>query len=159
MTLCTLGQAYVSVPVLSNTIVSALAIASINLPPFTVILSFPASLIAESTASGIESLSAHEKSTISTDNALVIFLVNRYVSPVVSNEYGTSLSASLFAIFSVFDLSFSLSSIIDTILSYLLCPFVTVALRRHSPSSTTVPAYTLEPALFSTGTDSPVSEA
>ena len=140
MILCTLGQAYVSVPVLSNTIVSALAIASINLPPFTVILSLPASLIAESTARGMESLSAHEKSTIKTESALVIFLVNRYVSPVARSEYGTSLSASLFAIFSVFDLSFSLSSIIDTILSYLLCPFVTVALRRHSPSSTTVPA-------------------
>ena len=86
MILSTLGQAYVSVPVLSNTIVSALAIASMNLPPFTVILSLPASLIAESTASGIESLSAHEKSTIRTESALVIFLVNRYVSPVARSE-------------------------------------------------------------------------
>ena len=71
---------------MSNTIVSAFAIASINFPPFTVILLFPASLIAESTARGMESFNAHEKSTIRTDNALVTFLVNRYVSPVASNE-------------------------------------------------------------------------
>ena len=50
----------VSVPVLSNRIVSASAMASRYLPPLTVMLCAPASLIAESTVTGMASFSAQE---------------------------------------------------------------------------------------------------
>ena len=73
----TVGFAFVSVPVLSNTIVSASATASRYFPPFTVILYIPASRIAESTEIGIASFNAHEKSTIRIDSAFVAFLVSR----------------------------------------------------------------------------------
>ena len=59
-TCLTVGSALVSVPVLSNTIVSASAMASIYFPPFTVALYVPASLIALNTDKGIESFNAHE---------------------------------------------------------------------------------------------------
>ena len=73
----TFGLAYVKVPVLSKTIVLASEMASINFPPLTEILCFPASLIAERTATGIESFKAQEKSTIKKAKALVTFLVSR----------------------------------------------------------------------------------
>ena len=73
----TVGFAFVSVPVLSNTIVSASAAASKNLPPFTVILCTPASRIAERTEIGIASFNAQEKSTINMDSAFVILRVKR----------------------------------------------------------------------------------
>ena len=73
----TVGSALVSVPVLSKTIVSASAIASRNLPPFTVISYRLASRIAESTLIGIASFSAQEKSTISTASVFVTFRVIR----------------------------------------------------------------------------------
>ena len=66
------------VPVLSNTMVSASATASRNLPPLTVILYRLASRIADSTEIGIASFKAQEKSTISTASAFVAFLVSRY---------------------------------------------------------------------------------
>ena len=71
------GVACVSVPVLSNITVSAVAVASRNLPPFTEISYLLASLIAESIESGIDRFKAQEKSTIRNDSALVAFLVNR----------------------------------------------------------------------------------
>jgi len=77
MTATTVGQARVKVPVLSKTMVSAFAIASKYFPPFTVTWFPLASRIAERTASGIASFKAQEKSTISTESALVTFLVNR----------------------------------------------------------------------------------
>ena len=73
----TTGFAFVSVPVLSNTIVVASAIASIYLPPFTVILWVLASRIADNTETGMASFSAQEKSTISTARVFVMFLVSR----------------------------------------------------------------------------------
>ena len=69
---------------MSKTIVSASAIASKYFPPFTVMLCKLASLIADKTDIGIASFNAHEKSTISTDNAFVAFFVKAYVSPVPS---------------------------------------------------------------------------
>ena len=60
------------------------------------------------------SFKAQEKSTISTDMALVISRVNRYVRPVAPRHQGTRLSASLAALFSDSDVSFSESSIIFT---------------------------------------------
>ena len=75
----------------------------------------PASLIAERTESGIASLSAHEKSTIKNDMARVTLRVRRRVSAAPAREYGTSLSARWKALDSVFDLSFSESSIMRTI--------------------------------------------
>ena len=108
----------------------------------TVILCILASLIAESTEIGIANLSAHEKSTINTDNAFVTFLLKRYVIPVPAKVYGTSLSAICSALLSSADLSFSDSSIIVTIFSNLLEPPVSLTLMVISPSSTTVPAYT-----------------
>ena len=71
------GVACVSVPVLSNTTVSAVAVASRNLPPFTEMSYLLASLIAESIESGIDRFKAQEKSTIRNDSALVAFLVKR----------------------------------------------------------------------------------
>ena len=65
----TRGQAWVRVPVLSKTMVSAWATDSRNLPPFTVMCSRPASRMAESTAKGMASFRAQEKSTMSTDRA------------------------------------------------------------------------------------------
>ena len=79
-----------SVPVLSKTMVSAFAIASRNLPPLTVMPQFPASRMAESTASGIASFSAQEKSTISTESARVVFRVSSHVKPLPRSVYGTS---------------------------------------------------------------------
>ena len=76
-TSATVGLAFVSVPVLSNTIVSASAIASRNLPPLTVMSWAFASLIAESTDIGIASFKAQEKSTIKIESAFVTFLVKR----------------------------------------------------------------------------------
>ena len=78
----TTGSALVSVPVLSKTMVSAAATASKNLPPFTVIPFSEASLMADSTDTGMASFSAQEKSTISTESALVTLRVKRYTSPV-----------------------------------------------------------------------------
>ena len=77
ITFLTLGHALVSVPVLSNTIVVASFISSINFPPFIAILHSLACFIVVKTVIGIASLRAQEKSTISTDMVLVIFLVNR----------------------------------------------------------------------------------
>ena len=76
----TFGQAFVRVPVLSNTIVSAAAYASRYFPPLTAVPCSAASLIAEITEIGVESFIAQEKSTISTDTALVIFPVSSAVS-------------------------------------------------------------------------------
>ena len=73
--------------------------------------------MAERTAIGIDSLSAHEKSTISTASIFVTLRVRRYTSTVPARVYGTSLSASLYALSSVVDLSFSESSIILITLS------------------------------------------
>ena len=81
----TVGSAFVKVPVLSKTIVSASAIASKYLPPLTTIWWSFASLIADKTEIGIASFNAHEKSTISTDTAFVTFLVNKYVRAVPAN--------------------------------------------------------------------------
>jgi len=113
----TVGFAFVRVPVLSNTMVSASAIASRYLPPLTVTLCVPASRIADSTEIGIASFSAQEKSTIRIARALVAFLVSRYVRAVPPRVYGTSLSARCSALPSREDFSFSDSSIMVTILS------------------------------------------
>ena len=72
----------VRVPVLSKTIVSASAIASRYLPPFTVMSYILASRIADSTEIGIASFRAQEKSTIRIESALVVFLVISQVRPV-----------------------------------------------------------------------------
>ena len=74
-TCTTCGVAWVRVPVLSNTMVSAFASASRYLPPFTVMWYSPHSLMAESTASGMESFSAQEKSTIKMEMARVTLRV------------------------------------------------------------------------------------
>ena len=155
----TVGVALVSVPVLSNTIVSASAMASMNFPPLTVTLYSLASLMADRTDTGIESFNAHEKSTISTESALVTFFVNRYTNAVPASVYGTNLSARCSALLSRPDLSFSDFSIIATICWYLLFPLTDLALSVISPSSRTVPAYTYPPSVFLTGLDSPVSVA
>ena len=138
---------------------SASAIASRNLPPFTVISFCPACRIADNTVIGIASFNAHEKSTISIERAFVTFLVTRYVSTVPPSVYGTSESARCSALLSRPDLSFSDSSIILTILSYLLFPPFCLTRIVSPPSSITVPANTDIPSFFATGTDSPVSEA
>ena len=57
-----------------------LATASRNLPPLTVMCSRPASRMAESTARGMASFRAQEKSTISTDRARVTFRVRARLS-------------------------------------------------------------------------------
>ena len=51
-----------------------------DLPPLTVMCRPPASRMADSTASGMASLSAHEKSTISTDSARVTLRVSPRLS-------------------------------------------------------------------------------
>ena len=113
----TLGQARVRVPVLSNTMVSARAMVSRNFPPFTVICSRPASRMADSTASGMASFKAQEKSTISTDKARVTFRVRIRLSRLPAKVYGTSLSARLAALFSAADFICSERSIMATIWS------------------------------------------
>ena len=140
ITSTTVGCALVSVPVLSNTIVSASATASKNLPPFTVISCALDSRIADSTDNGIANFNAQEKSTINTDNAFTVLRVNANVRPVPKNVYGTSRSAKCSALPSKDDLSFSESSIIVMIFSYLLDPVLSLTKRVISPSSTTVPA-------------------
>ena len=60
MTLATCGQASVRVPVLSKTMVSVRENVSKNFPPFTIILWFAASCIAEITQIGVESFKAQE---------------------------------------------------------------------------------------------------
>ena len=116
-TSATVGSAFVNVPVLSNTIVSASATASIYLPPFTVTLCWLASRIADNTEIGMASFNAQEKSTIRTAIAFVAFLVAKYTSPVPAKVYGTSLSAKCSALPSRPDFNFCESSIIVTILS------------------------------------------
>ena len=116
-TSATVGCAFVSVPVLSKTIVSASATASRNLPPFTVILCWFASRIAERTEIGMASFNAQEKSTIRIESAFVAFLVRRYVNAVPPREYGTRRSARCSALLSSPDFSFSDSSIIAVIFS------------------------------------------
>ena len=59
-TFWTLGEAWVRVPVLSKTTVSAAARASRYLPPFTTTLHFDASFMALITAMGVDSFMAHE---------------------------------------------------------------------------------------------------
>ena len=78
----TAGAASVSVPVLSKTTVAASAAASSALPLFTVIPICPHSFMAERTATGIDSLSAQEKSTISTERAFDAFFVSSHTSAV-----------------------------------------------------------------------------
>ena len=95
--------------------VSAAATASKNLPPFTVICSFPASRMAESTASGMENFNAQEKSTISTDKARRIFRVSRKLKILPAKVYGTNLSARLAALLSAADFICSDFSIMVTI--------------------------------------------
>ena len=73
----TVGQARVRVPVLSKMMVSAWARASRNLPPLTVVWLPLASRMADSTARGMASFRAQEKSTISTDRERVTFRVSR----------------------------------------------------------------------------------
>ena len=51
------------------------------------------SLMAESTDIGIASFRAQEKSTMSMDTALVMFLVSSHVRIVPPRLHGTSLSA------------------------------------------------------------------
>ena len=92
-TCATRGQAWVKVPVLSKTMVSARAAASRNLPPLTVIWSRPACRMAERTASGMASLSAQEKSTISTDSARLTLRVSARASRLPAKVAGTSRSA------------------------------------------------------------------
>ena len=74
-------------------------------------------IIADSTAIGMESFSAQEKSTISTASAFVTLRVTSHISPVAPRLYGTSLSARFEAWLSTPDLSFSDSSIILTMRS------------------------------------------
>ena len=140
MTSTTVGWAFVSVPVLSKTIVSASATASRYFPPFTVRWYLLASRIADSTEIGIASFIAQEKSTISTESAFVTFLVRRYTSPVPANVYGTNWSAKCSAFPSSEDFNFSDASIIVTIFSNLLEPPVFSTRRVISPSPNTVPA-------------------
>ncbi len=77
ITWATTGLAWVRVPVLSKTMVSALAMASRYLPPLTVAWQSLASRMADSTARGMASFRAQEKSTISTDRARVTLRVSR----------------------------------------------------------------------------------
>ena len=67
---------------MSKTMVSALATASRKRPPLTEIRWPLHSRMADSTAMGMASFSAQEKSTISTARVLVMFRVSRYVSAV-----------------------------------------------------------------------------
>lgn len=79
---------------------------------------------------------------IKIERALVALRVKRYVSKVPAKDHGTSLSARFAALFSRDDLSFSVSSIMVTIFSYLLDPAISFTLTISSPSSRAVPAYT-----------------
>ncbi len=83
----------------------------------TVIFRFPASRIADRTLSGMESLSAQEKSTINTDTALGTFRVRSQVSRLPPRHQGTNRSARLAACSSTPDFSRSESSIIFTMRS------------------------------------------
>ena len=96
--------------------------------------------MAESTAIGMESFSAHEKSTISTASIFVTLRVSRYVSAVPPSVQGTRRSASREALSSAVDLSFSDSSIMRTMRSYRPPPSAFSTETTHSPSSMTVPA-------------------
>ena len=69
------------------------------------------------------------------------------------------MSARLEALASAADFSCSDRWIISTIWSYRPWPEACFTSRTHSPSSTTVPAYTAPPGVLATGTDSPVREA
>jgi len=142
MTSFTVGFAFVSVPVLSNTMVSASATASRYFPPFTVIPFCPASRIAERTEIGIASFNAQEKSTIRTERAFVILRVTAQTSPVPRSVYGTRRSARCSALLSRLDFNFSESSIIVTIFSNRVAPDTALTMISNSPSSKTVPAYT-----------------
>ena len=73
--------------------------------------------MAESTAIGIASFNAHEKSTINTDRAFVAFRVASQTPAVPRRVYGTSWSARCSARLSAPDFSFSDASIIVTIFS------------------------------------------
>ena len=73
--------------------------------------------MADKTVTGMASFKAQEKSTISTDSAFVTFLVNNHTAAVPKKVNGTSLSARCSALLSTPDLSLSVSSIIETILS------------------------------------------
>ena len=75
--MATRGVAYVSVPVLSNTMVSAFATASMKRPPLTEIWCALLSRMADSTAIGMESFNAQEKSTISTASIFVTLRVSK----------------------------------------------------------------------------------
>lgn len=77
---------------------------------------------------------------MSTESAFVVFLVSKYVSPVPSRVYGTSLSARCSALLSSVDFSRSDSSIMVTIFSKRLEPLISFTRSVISPSSTTVPA-------------------
>ena len=96
--------------------------------------------MAESTEMGIASLRAQEKSTMSTESALVTFLVSSQTAAVPASVQGTSRSARCSALLSREDFNFSDSSIMVTIFSNLLEPFASRTQRVMLPSSTTVPA-------------------
>ena len=134
------GSAFVNVPVLSKTTISAAAICSKNLPPFTVIPRREASCIADSTANGILSLSAQEKSTIRNESAFIVLRVSKYVKRVPAKLRGTSRSAMWNAFCSIPDFICSDSSMSATIFSYRELFEFPLTSMVHSPSSITVPA-------------------
>ena len=159
ITFSSFGLALVSVPVLSNTIVSAFAYASRCFPPFIIIRLSDASFIADITDIGVVSFIAHEKSTIRTDIALVMFLVSAYTIAVPSSVYGTRPSASFSALLCIPAFRSSDSSIIWMILFSLVSSFTDSVSIVSVPSSITVPACTVFPVFFSTAYGSPVIDA
>ena len=98
--------------------------------------------MAESTARGMASFSAQEKSTIKMEMALAVFLVISQVRAVPPRLQGTSASARPAAFPSTDDFSFSESSIMVTMRSNRVTPAAFLTQNVISPSSTAVPAYT-----------------
>ena len=96
--------------------------------------------MADSTARGIDSFRAQEKSTIKTDIALDGLLVRSHVSSVPPKLQGTRVSAREAAFPSNTDFSFSDSSIMAVILSNRVEPEVFFTTTVRFPSSVTVPA-------------------
>ena len=125
------GSAFVKVPVLSKTIISASAMRSKNLPPLTVIPRLLASCIADNTANGMDNFNAQEKSTITKDKAFIKLRVKAKVAKAPKKLTGTNLSAIRYAFCSIPDFICSDSSIKFTICSKRVCLHVVRTSKEH----------------------------
>ena len=160
----TTGVPFVTVPVLSRTIISALPVCSndvdvLNSMPFFAATPFPTII-----ATGVASPKAHGQLTTSTDIALVreypvpepVNIQTANTTAEIIRTAGTNTPETLSAILAIGALEAALSLTILMICARDVSSPTLTARHLINPERLIVPAETLSPAVLSTGTDSPV---